>query len=294
MTLTEFNFSAPEHSIRLDQYVIRYWDTQTQNKPLLLLCGGVGSSVEIWANQFCSLSQDYRIIAWDYPGHGLSSPVNGHEDLNVLAILGCQLLKQIADGPVHLAGNSLGAAVATRIYEMMPEKVLSLGLLNSATLGHATPFPFRLMGLPGIGALLSQPGRVAFTNQCKAIFYQAEKVDKLILEAVRRNSYHKPAQQGLRHFVSVINSVFGQRNHLIRTTQSILNSPPPVTWFVHGREDMVIPELHSRLQSSNTPSATLHVFSACGHTPQAEKPGAINQLIRTMLDRGEQKKVAEP
>lgn len=282
--LAHYDFTVFENTAELNGYSIRYWDSGT-NKPVVLLCGGVGSSVEIWAHQFATLSAMFRLIAWDYPGHGLSAGITGKESLQTLVDIGRELINHCTSGAFHIVGNSMGAAIAIRLCDKLPEQVLSIGLLNGATLGKDTPTAFKLMSVPLLGRLLARPGHQAFDNQCKAIFFDTSAVDPFILNAIGRNSSRHAVQQGLRHFVRLITTFAGQRSELIEQTTNILLEHQPPTWIVHGEQDAVIPLAHSKALQKVAPFATLQCLLNCGHTPQVEQPAIINQLIQAVVQK---------
>lgn len=276
--LSNFDFASFEHKAVLNGYSIRYWDSGG-DKPTVLLCGGVGSSAEIWALQFASLSSLFRLIAWDYPGHGLSSGITGKESLETLVNIGCELVRHCAIGRFHIVGNSLGVAIAVRLCDKLPDQVLSMGLLNGATLGRDTPTAFKLMSMPLVGRLLTRPGKLAYQNQCRAIFFASNTIHPFILNAIYRNSMSLASQQGLRHFIKCITTVTGQRPAMIKQTFDLLLKHQPATWLAHGDQDKVLPAAHSDALRKAAPFTTIYRLENCGHTPQAEQPAIINQLI---------------
>lgn len=257
---------------------IRYWDTGGKGEAVLL-CGGVGSSVEIWQKQFATLPSRLRIIAWDYPGHGKSSESNSAVTLHHLAHLGWQLLTTLGVNKAHVVGNSMGAAVALRISHLQPLNILSVGLLSGATLGREMPLPFRLMTLPLLGKLLTIPGELAFKNQLNAIFANPESVDRIITEAIKRNAYNSDAQAGFLHCVQAMSTFFGQKQSLLAESRMILSCNHCPCWMVHGDKDNVIPSQHSQNIAREFAAISYTEFANCGHTPQVERADDINALI---------------
>lgn len=81
--------------------------------PPILLVHGVGLRAESWGAMISMLSQHFRVIVPDLPGHGESpllpaSPVQG---LAPFTDQMAELLQRI-DGPVLVVGHSLGALIA--------------------------------------------------------------------------------------------------------------------------------------------------------------------------------------
>jgi len=81
--------------------------------PVLLLLHGIGSASASWLHQLDALSARYRVIAWDAPGYGSSTPLTpsaptAADYAHALA----SLADTLALPPFVLLGHSLGALVA--------------------------------------------------------------------------------------------------------------------------------------------------------------------------------------
>lgn len=277
MTVIE-GVSTRDAYANVDNIAIRYWDSEG-NGPVLFCCGGVGSSVEIWHEQFKKRPNNLRIIAWDYPSHGLSGPCLQRLTLDEYAGIAWKLIDKLAISEVHLIGNSMGGAVSLRMLAQRRDKVKSIGLLNCATLGRDTPIPFRLMTLPGIGRIITKAGETAYTNQINTIFHQPQNISESILSAIKRNSFSTRAQLGFLKGVRCINSILGQRKDLVNQSKHIIELITCPIWGVHGEYDRVLP-VHQTEQIYNwNTNANINILRECGHTPQAEKPIEINEMI---------------
>jgi pimeloyl-ACP methyl ester carboxylesterase len=100
--------------------------------PLVLL-HGIGSGAASWVQQFEGLGAMRRVLAWDAPGYGASTPVAAespvasdyagilNEWLDALGIERCVLL-----------GHSLGAIIADAFAVTHPQRVAGLLLLSPA------------------------------------------------------------------------------------------------------------------------------------------------------------------
>jgi len=44
--------------------------------PTLVLLHGIGSNAGSWCNQLVTLSDQFRVLAWDAPGYGESTPLD--------------------------------------------------------------------------------------------------------------------------------------------------------------------------------------------------------------------------
>jgi len=69
----------------------------------------------------------------DLRGHGQSEMPKSDQDFNLQQLVddACQLIEIIADGPVHLVGNSAGGYVAQQVAIQAPSKIKKLALFGA-------------------------------------------------------------------------------------------------------------------------------------------------------------------
>lgn len=112
------------------------WDGP-EDAPLAVFLHGALATGAAFRSQRVALREDLRLAFVDLRGHGRSTHLGagvGWETLeyqtmtrDVLA-----LLADIATGPAHLVGASLGGLLAARVAAERPEKVASLALLGTS------------------------------------------------------------------------------------------------------------------------------------------------------------------
>ncbi len=94
----------------------------------LVLIHGVGLRAEAWCGVLPFLTDSYRVICVDMPGHG-ESPLQDSDDLaDFCARL--QSFIMAMEGPVFLAGHSMGALLAVQSAVAMPDNVEAIAALN--------------------------------------------------------------------------------------------------------------------------------------------------------------------
>ena len=103
--------------------------------PDLVLLHGIGSGSGSWANQLASLSNDFRITAWDMPGYGDSQRVDSPTCGAYASALTALLVARSVSWTV-MVGHSLGALVAACFARRRPERIRGLVLASPAR-GHA-------------------------------------------------------------------------------------------------------------------------------------------------------------
>ncbi|MDX6740043.1 alpha/beta fold hydrolase [Actinocorallia sp. A-T 12471] len=120
--------------------------------PLLLLAHGLLGGKELYAPQLAALSDSYRCVAFDWPGHGGTgfSPDGWTADDLVADVPA--LIAALGEERAHLAGVSQGGAVAVRTALARPEVVASLTIMCA---GPSGPAPEGLAGLRALTAALA-------------------------------------------------------------------------------------------------------------------------------------------
>ncbi len=104
-------------------------------RPLVLL-HGIGSAAALFRYQLEALSARIRVVAWDAPGYGASTPLAiEHPDASDYAAALDAWLGALGIDRCHLVGQSLGTLIAARFAAEQPTQVLSLTLASVAR-GH--------------------------------------------------------------------------------------------------------------------------------------------------------------
>lgn len=101
----------------------------TRGAPFLLL-GGTGSDHGLWEHHAPELAKDFRVITPDPRGTGRTTrpPDPTTCTMRLMAEDAAGLLDRLALGPAHVAGLSLGSAVAMELGAARPDLVRSLHL----------------------------------------------------------------------------------------------------------------------------------------------------------------------
>ncbi|MEU7053630.1 alpha/beta fold hydrolase [Streptomyces eurythermus] len=128
--------------------------------PPALYVHGLGGSSQNWSSLMAELADAVDSEAVDLPGFGDSPPPDdGDYSVTGHARAVIRYLDAAGRGPVHLFGNSLGGAVATRVAAVRPDLVRTLTLVSPALPElriQRTAVPTGLLGVPGIAALFTR------------------------------------------------------------------------------------------------------------------------------------------
>jgi pimeloyl-ACP methyl ester carboxylesterase len=204
-----------------------------------------------------------------------------------LAQFAVDFLSALGVQRAHIAGNSLGGAIAMECAHLAPERVASMLLVDPAgVVIKGALLEFRLTSVPVLGELFSKPthfGTRMLWN--KAVFKPAGLVtDELVATKVKLAS--QPGAQ--RAFLKTLRSFLGlggftashvQRLHTLLPT---LTAPTLVLW---GKQDLFVAPAHAEVLRRLLPNAKIEVWDACGHVPQMEHPQRFNETALAFWGR---------
>jgi pimeloyl-ACP methyl ester carboxylesterase len=149
--------SVPSRHVQLDTGERVHLIDVGDGPPLVLLHG---SGVSAWF--FLPLLRElkgFRVIAPDRPTQGLSDPIDLPRADYHARLIGWldRLLDALALDSVALLGHSAGGVPALRYALAHPSRVERLVLFGPPALPKTScPLPYRLMGTPGVGELMSR------------------------------------------------------------------------------------------------------------------------------------------
>jgi len=262
-------------------------DGDAANPPVLLL-HGIGRSMEDWAPQFHRLASAHRVIAVDVPGFGFSERPVGPINLSTFArgVLGAvDVLGETR--PLNIIGNSLGGAIALQTLALRPERVASLGLINSAGFGREVTVLLRMLTVPGLGQLSTRrPTRASARLLERTIFTDPtlatkERIDHAL--AIARQPHSGAVLREAA--VSLGTPIRGVRPGWRRQLAAFAALHPRPTLIMWGERDRVLPSHHLHEARRVFPHAETHLLPLIGHMPQIECPEEFADLVLPFLAR---------
>lgn len=123
--------AAPQQLCAINGGAVSY--REAGSGPALVLLHGISSGSASWGKQLHELSAEYRVIAWDAPGYGASTPLSAPtpQASDYAAVL-AQFVDALELGTFTLVGHSLGALMAAAYAHTNPQCVARLVLMSPA------------------------------------------------------------------------------------------------------------------------------------------------------------------
>jgi pimeloyl-ACP methyl ester carboxylesterase len=256
--------------------------------PAVLLHHHFYGNTRTWRHVTDGLADDWRTIAFDRPGFGLTERPSRSEwqqtnpyTRAASARIGLGLLDTHGAEQAVVVGASAGGTIALETYAAAPERVKALVLISPAITADVGPSA-ALRPL-----LRSAPARRLGPYAVR------RRASDISLERITR-SWHDPARadvEDLEAYRAAL-SVDGWDRGFWEVITA--ESPPDLrdvlfgidvpTLVVVGEHDSVIsPRLNAKTAKA-IPGARFEVLPDCGHTPHEECPEALLEVVTDFLD----------
>jgi pimeloyl-ACP methyl ester carboxylesterase len=245
--------------------------------PPLLLIHGIGSQWQMWLPVMDRLAQEREVIAVDLPGFGESLPIDGEApSVPELARSVARFVEELGVERPHVAGNSLGGAIALELGRM--GGVRSVCAVSPAGFGKGWEVTYALTSLrllrafarllAPIAGVLARSARVRRVLSRQTVEHP-ERVPPDEMAGATRNLGRSPS--------------FRATLRAIRAWSELDAGPPivptTIAWGEHDRLLLYRPQ--SARARAALPAARHVTLTGCGHVPTWDDP---EQVQRVLLD----------
>ncbi len=246
--------------------------------PVVLLHGS-NASVQTWEPWVERLKDRYRVITFDFPGHGLSSPV-ASRDYTTAAYVGVteKIVARLGLTRFALGGNSMGGGVAWSYAHKHPDQVAALILVDAAgqpdRRGGKLPIGFRIALTPVVRDIVKD---ITPRSMIEQSLHQTVSVQSVVTPAMVDRYWellHYPGnrQATLDRFASYPTQPHGP--------DTALDLPAAIIW---GRDDRLIPVASAAWFSARLPNARVTILDNVGHIPMEEAPDRALAPVLALL-----------
>lgn len=244
--------------------------------PVVVFLHGLGGSRTAWDPQLVGLAEDFRCVAWDMPGYGVSHPLD-HLSFAAIADAVRDLVERLGVERVHLVGESFGGMHALHTAIRHPNVVDRMVLTNTSA----------VFGDDGTDAeqwkrsRLDRIDRGATPGDIALDVYSAIGGPNLVGSrlAKRVASFSRIGVEGFRAAVECL------PDHDVLTSLANIASP---TLVIAGELDEETPPSYGTALAAGIPSAELEILAGVGHIAASEVPVRFNELVGEFLTQGDQ------
>ncbi|RKF30696.1 alpha/beta fold hydrolase [Paraburkholderia fungorum] len=237
--------------------------------PLVLL-HGIGSGAASWVQQLDVLGETRRVLAWDAPGYGASTPVEADSPVaSGYATVLKEWLDALGIERCVLVGHSLGAIIAGAFAVTNPQSVAGLLLLSPAGGYGASPAQVRETKRDQRLAMIKELGPQGLAEKRSANMVSANASDE--------------ARAWVRWNMSrVIPHGYAQATHLLANADlasDLARYTGRVNVAVGAEDTITPPEACERLALAA--GTKLQIVPCTGHAGYIEAPAAYTAIIDT-------------
>jgi 3-oxoadipate enol-lactonase len=247
-----------------------YWDEQGQGDPLLLIMG-LGWASPMWHRSRPALRAQYRTIALDNRGVGLSDVPAGPYPIALMASDAAAVLDAAGIEKAHVFGVSMGGMIAQEFALQYPHRVRSLVLGSTAAGG-----PTAVRAEPEVLDQLTRRGLNPdeYAAAVNPFIYDSGTSRERIEEdmALRKKWWPDPA------------GYFAQFQGIIAwEAYSRLTEITAPTLVVHGETDQLVPPENGQLIAERIQGAKLVMIPRASHVLATDQPDAVHRAVFEFL-----------
>jgi 3-oxoadipate enol-lactonase / 4-carboxymuconolactone decarboxylase len=241
---------------------------------LLVLLPSLGTASELWDGAAAELRETFpalRILRIDLPGHGASPAARESFTVADLADAALRVVDEVGGGSFHLAGVSLGAAVALELALAAPARVRTLGMFASgARIGEPAGWAARAEQVRGSGTASLVTGSAG--RWFAPGFLEEDQTGS----GARLLGSLIDVDDGSYAFCCDALAAFDRTRDL-----GLLAMP---TLVVSGEHDPVTPPDAMRTMADAIPGARYAELQGASHLGVAEQPGVAAALLAELLE----------
>lgn len=241
----------------------------------LVLLHGFGGNMRTWNRVFPLIKDDVPLIIFDLPGHGKSIHSEGRGGAGRMAKAILQELDAAGIERFHIAGHSMGGAVAALVAMRAPDNVLSLNLIAPGGMA------------PDINAdLLAWFSKASDADELERVIREMAGPGLDVPEGYfQAAAEFRDAPGAMEALTETYASMFPdgpEKGQGVLPHPQLAELPMPVR-VLWGSADTVLPCPDSDSLPANF---KLLVLSGAGHMLPEEKPAEVADFLRKAVTSG--------
>jgi 3-oxoadipate enol-lactonase len=237
--------------------------------PVLVLGNSMGTTAAVWEPQLAQFRRHFRLLRYEYPGHGGSAAPPGPYTVAELGAAVLGLLDEHGIGRARYCGISLGGMVGMWLAANAPDRIDALAVC--CTSAYLPPAPFwagraQQARAEGTGPIAEQVVSRWFTPE-----FAAREPD---VPASLVAGLAQVAAEGYAGCCEAIGAMD------LRPSLPAITAP---TLVIAGAEDPATPPWHGAVIASAIPEARLAVVRGAAHLASVSAPGQVGCALLGFL-----------
>jgi len=215
---------------------------------------------EIWQNYTTNLSNNYKVISIDLPGHGQSSNFGYCHSMEMMGEAVLAVLKSLKIRRFYLIGHSMGGYVSLAIAEFYPDSIKGLCLFHSTADNDGIQ---KKKERQKVIKVVQRNKNIFIRESIPNLFNTGYKPYKRAINLIQKMALSMSSQ-------AIIASLEGMR---IRNNREIIIkfAPYPVLYII-GKKDNVLPYKKLVQECKLTENAEHLLLEKTGHMGFIENP----------------------
>jgi 3-oxoadipate enol-lactonase len=237
----------------------------------VVLAHAIGCDHRMWSDLVPRLAKDFRVIALDARGHGMSPVVPRPYTLEIMADDACLVLEKLGIAKAHWVGLSMGGMVGQAFVLRHPARLLKLVIANS-TCSYG----------PEGRALWQSRAKQVQEGGLAAIRPTVEA--RYFSEEFRASEPAKVAEVMERFMQTPMEGYLGCCDAIAKLDYADdLIRAKAKTLVIAGELDAGTPPAMSEAIAAKIPGARMATIAGAAHLSAVEKPGEFARLVEEFL-----------
>lgn len=264
--------------IQVKGHKIACYESNSEGYPVIMLHGNSLSANTFRDQIENDLFSSYRIISFDFPGHGLSENAKDPEKMYTLsgyADLVAEFVKKLNVEQAVFVGHSLGGHVTLHSIEKLNNVIKGIAIFGTPPI--SIPMNMEVAYHPNPAFVLAFKDSLTKEELLQLAGSYINQNGSLLDEIAESISTTDPKMR-------IVMGESTGRGEFIPELEVLNNSGIPIA-VLHGEKDsMINPAYFTSIKLKNFWRNSAQLIKDSGHCPQIEKPDVFNKILIDFLD----------
>jgi 2-hydroxy-6-oxonona-2,4-dienedioate hydrolase len=246
----------------------------------VVLLNGTSGHIEAWTHNIRALAQKFKVIGYDYPGHGYSTLAEADLEIPDYEAHLLDLLDVLGLDKVHLLGESLGGWIAIKFAAHHPERLHTVVLsapggrmVGPMSMDRVSPISRRAV---------EDPSYENVKARLQVVIHDPAQITDELVE-VRRAIYGRPGFiTSMEHIMALQVPEIRARNQVTKEDYAAIPVPALLVWTDHEPTGGVAT---GETLAAAIPDGEFALIRNAAHWPQWEDPATFNEKTLDFLSR---------